>query len=161
MMSDGNWSTRQVMVAGAAGGAVEVLWIALATVLLGVEGWQVSRAVTATVFPAYAVAEFAPWVGLAIHFALSFALAAVFVYAAGRRLRGVALFAAATVSLGAVWSINFLVLLPALNPVFTTLLPHPVTLVSKLLFGVAMAAVLHSSAVSSGRSPVSNNMPRS
>src|SRR5204863_9421935 len=45
-------------------------------------------------------------------------------------------------SLAGVWLVNFTVILPALNPAFVTLLPLWVTLISKLLFGAAMSAVL-------------------
>jgi hypothetical protein len=45
-------------------------------------------------------------------------------------------------SLAAVWLVNFTVVLPALNPAFVTLLPLWATLISKLLFGAAMTAVL-------------------
>jgi len=44
--------------------------------------------------------------------------------------------------LAAVWAINFLVILPQLNPAFPDLLPSAVTFLSKILFGVAAAAVL-------------------
>mgnify|MGYP001554809963 CR=1 FL=1 len=47
-------------------------------------------------------------------------------------------------ALGAVWSFNFLVVLPLLDPGFLVLLPLAVTLASKLLFGVGAAAVLRS-----------------
>jgi hypothetical protein len=41
-----------------------------------------------------------------------------------------------------VWAVNFLVVLPVLNPAFIVLLPDSVTLFSKMLFGTAMALVL-------------------
>jgi uncharacterized membrane protein YagU involved in acid resistance len=149
-----------VAVAGAAGGAAEVLWIGLAAAVLGAEGWQISRAVTATVIATPVESAFAPGFGLVIHFALSFVLAVVFARTVARRLRGAALFAAAAAALGFVWALNFLVLVPVFNPAFTALLPHPVTLISKLLFGAGMAAALNWSAASSGGSPVSNAVPR-
>ena len=154
MDSHTSWSTTKIAVAGLAGGAAEVLWIWLVGGAFGTESWQVSRAVTATVAPVYAESAAAPWVGLGIHFLLSFALAATFARTLARRLHGAALFATAIGALALVWAFNFLVLLPAINPQFTTLLPHPVTLVSKLLFGAAMAAALHWAP--GGRSPVSN-----
>ena len=73
---------------------------------------------------------------------LSIALASVFVRALSRRLGAATIFLAALAALAAVWAFNFLLLLPLINPAFVSLLPHPVTLVSKLLFGVAMASVL-------------------
>lgn len=130
------------VLAGAAGGMAEVAWILAATRALGADGWSVARAVGATLAPDLANSSFMPWMGLVIHFLLSFALAALFVQAFGRRLRPAMLFVAALASLAAVWAVNFLVVLPVIDPGFAALLPHPVTLVSKLLFGVAMAAVL-------------------
>jgi hypothetical protein len=41
-----------------------------------------------------------------------------------------------------VWTCNFMVVLPHLDPDFLVLLPMTVTLASKLLFGVSAAAVL-------------------
>lgn len=137
-----NGNTRIAMSAGAAGGMAEVFWILAAAGAVGTDGWTVARAVGATVVPDLASSRVAPWLGLLIHFLLSFALAAMFVHALRRRLRPVLIFAAALASLAAIWAINFLVLLPSINPAFAALLPHPVTLVSKLLFGVAMAGVL-------------------
>lgn len=121
---------------------MEVLWIGAAATVLGVEGSQVTRAVAATVVPASSGLASAPWLGLAVHFLLSVALAAVFMRMVGNRLRGAMLVVAAMSVLALVWAVNFFALLPALNPAFPELLPHPVTLVSKLLFGLAMALVL-------------------
>lgn len=131
-----------VVAAGVAGGMAEVLWMAAATTALGADGWAVARAVGAMVVPAIATSNFAPWIGLAVHFLLSIALATAFVQVFGRRRSPATLFAGAVAALAAVWAINFFLLLPLINPAFVSLLPYPVTLVSKLLFGLAMAAVL-------------------
>jgi hypothetical protein len=45
----------------------------------------------------------------------------------------------AAAALAAVWAVNFLLILPSVNPAFTALLPPAATFVSKLLFGVCMA----------------------
>jgi hypothetical protein len=141
-MANGSNSIGVAVVAGAAGGMAEVIWIAAAAVVLGTDGWAVARGVFATIVPDMAAVNAAPWFGLFIHFALSIVLAAAFAQTLGRRLRGAQLFFTALATLAVVWAFNFLVLLPLLNPAFVSLLPHPITLVSKLLFGVAMAAVL-------------------
>jgi hypothetical protein len=141
-MANGKSSLGATVAAGAAGGAAEVLWIAAAAAVLGTDGWAVARGVSATVIPDVAAVGAAPGLGLFIHFALSIILATAFAQTLGRQLRGAQLFLAALGALAAVWAFNFLVLLPLLNPAFVALLPHPVTLVSKLLFGVAMAGVL-------------------
>jgi hypothetical protein len=63
----------------------------------------------------------------------------------GLRLRGHdgihAEYSLVTLALATVWAVNFLVVLPYLNPGFVDLLPYSVTLVSKLLFGVSAATV--------------------
>ena len=92
--------------------------------------------------PGLASSSLAPWIGLFIHFLLSIALAAVLVRALSRPLHAAVIFLAALAALATVWAFNFLLLLPLIDPAFVSLLPHPVTLVSKLLFGVAMASVL-------------------
>jgi len=141
-MANGKTSVSIVLMAGVVGGMAEVLWIVAATMVLSTDGWAISRAVATTVIPDLAASSIAPWVGLLIHFLLSIALATIFVRAFSRRLGAATLFLAALVALAAIWAFNFLLLLPLINPAFVALLPHPVTLISKLLFGVAMAAVL-------------------
>lgn len=137
-----NGKTRIVLSAGAAGGMAEVFWIAAAASALGTDAWSVARAVGTTFVPNLASSGFIPWIGLLIHFLLSVVVATLFIQLFDRQLRPAFLFLAALASLAAVWAINFLILLPLINPDFVSLLPHPVTLISKLLFGLAMAAVL-------------------
>ena len=137
-----NGKTSVGVAGGVAGGMAEVLWIAAAATALGTDGWAIARAVSTTVVPGLAASSLAPWIGLLIHFLLSIALAAVFGRALSRQRRAATLFLAALAALAAVWAFNFLLLLPLINPAFVSLLPHPVTLISKLLFGVAMASVL-------------------
>ena len=45
--------------------------------------------------------------------------------------------------LALVWTLNFFIILPWLNPAFVTLMPYSVSLASKLLFGVTMGIVLY------------------
>ncbi len=130
------------VAAGAAGGLAEVVWIAAVATALGADGWAIARAVGATVIPGMAASSFTPWIGLAIHFLLSIALASVMMRVLGRQRSAALRFLGALGALAAVWVFNFFLLLPLINPAFVSLMPHPVTLVSKLLFGVAMAAVL-------------------
>jgi hypothetical protein len=133
--------TRVVVIAGLAGGLAEVLWIGASAAVLGVDAVRVAREVAATVMPAAATAE----LGLAVHLALSLALAAVFSGVTGHIWphagQGVLLVAAVALLAG-VWAVNFLVLLPWLNPAFTALLPLGVTFVSKLLFAFALWGAL-------------------
>lgn len=133
-----------VVIAGLAGGLAEVLWIGASAAILGVDAANVAREVAATVLPAIATSTTVPWMGLVVHFALSIALAVAFSFIIRRagmpagRGRGLA---AAVVVLASVWAVNFLIVLPWLNPAFTELLPAGVTFVSKLLFAFALWSV--------------------
>ena len=140
---------QPMLLAGLAGGLAELVWVTLYSSLTQVSGSEIARQVAVTLFPALMQAPFVVALGVAIHFALSLALAAAFVWIVWRpfiRNRGaVATFAGAAVALALLWASNFLVVLPRLNPDFVALMPYSVTLFSKLLFGVAMAWVLNSS----------------
>jgi hypothetical protein len=134
---------RKVLQAGLAGGLAEVLWVALYASMTSVSGVEVARQVALTVFPSAADLAVAPLLGIAVHLALSLALGLVFAWAVwfpfARRLDFAAAMATAMGALAAVWVVNFFVVLPALNPGFVTLLPYGASLISKALFGVAMA----------------------
>ena len=85
--------------------------------------------------------------GLAIHMAIAAMLGmAVAAALAPMRLRGATLYAVLTGALAAVWAVNFLIVLPLVNPAFVGIVPMAVSFVSKLLFGVAAAASLQVSA---------------
>jgi hypothetical protein len=124
---------RICALAGAAGGAAEVLWIAG---VAPAQAQDVALAVGATFHPGLPAS-----IGVAIHMVLSIALG----LALAKVLLGVArgsLVPAALAALAGVWTINFFVVLPLVNPGFVTLLPLGVTLVSKLLFGAAAGLTL-------------------
>ena len=145
---------QPMLLAGIAGGLAELVWIMLYSSFTQASGSEVARQVAVTLFPALAQAPFAVALGVAIHFALSLALAAAFVWIVWRpfiRKRGVAAtFAGAAVALAVIWAANFLVVLPHLNPDFVALMPYYATLFSKLLFGVAMAWALNGSLQTAG-----------
>lgn len=136
-----------ILVAGMAGGLAEVAWVGLYCMFKPLSGGDVAREITASVFPGLAALPSAALLGVAIHFLLSLLLAAGFVFATSRlftpRWRAAGLFAGALVALALVWAVNFFIVLPAINPVFVGLMPYTVTLISKLLFGVAMAVALN------------------
>jgi hypothetical protein len=50
-----------------------------------------------------------------------------------------------------VWAVNFFVLLPGISPAFIHLVPYPVSLVSKVLFGLAAAEAFRRQDVSALR----------
>lgn len=147
--SDANrfsFSSTRILLAGLAGGLAEVLWVMTWSALTPLQAVTIAREVTATVFPGMAGIPMAVEIGLLIHFLISLAFAVIFVWAFGKRLPrhygGAGILAASVALLVLDWTINFLVLLPAINPAFVALMPTAVTLTSKILFGFAMGAVL-------------------
>lgn len=136
----------KVLLASLWGGLAEVLWVALYASMTSVSGVDVARQVVVTVLPSAADLAVAPILGIAVHLALSLALGVVFASVVwipfARRLDFPAAMATAIGALAAVWVVNFFVVLPVLNPGFVTLMPYGASLISKALFGVAMAWAL-------------------
>ena len=145
--NEGRTLHRTFALAGLAGGMAEVVSVALYCSVTPLSGTQVLRQITASFFPSWAAADFAPVLGLGLHFALAVLVA----YAFGlivwqtfaRRSGTLATLATSLVALAAIWTFNFFVLLPVVNAEFIGLMPYAVTLASKLLFGIAMAATLN------------------
>jgi hypothetical protein len=135
-----------VLGAGLAGGIAEIVWVGLVGTQASGGAVEVARQVTATVLPSAGTLAIAPFAGVVIHLLLSVLLAFVFWRLVWRPFAAQLTRVEAAIygmgSLAAVWLVNFTVVLPALNPAFVTLLPLWATLISKLLFGVAMTAVL-------------------
>jgi hypothetical protein len=134
------------MLAGLSGGLSEIFWIGIYSAVTHVSGLEISRQITATIIPAWTNISFAPMLGVVIHLVLSIVLAffccQVFIEPLGRRFGLAVVMPGSVVILAGVWLINFLVLLPVINPAFTTLLPFLVTLASKMLFGLVMGAIV-------------------
>lgn len=134
-----------VVWGGLLGGAAEVVVVTLVALFAGIGGWAVAAGVSDAVWPAAFHGETAIWVGMAIHFALSFLIAACFVPIAARireRFGAPAVVAASAAALVCVWAMNFFVILPRVAPEFVTLVPLSVSFVSKLAFGVVMGLTL-------------------
>jgi hypothetical protein len=140
-------SLKVILLAGLCGGMAEVIWVQLYAGLAGHSAAEVARQVTASLLPGMAQAAAAPGLGVALHLVLSVLLAfayAFVVWLPFTRRRGPAVAVAVAVGvLACIWAVNFLLLLPVVNAAFVGLLPHSVSLGSKLLFGVAMAGVFH------------------
>lgn len=132
-------------IAGLAGGAIEVGWIALYQNMTGHESAMVARSVTQSVIPQLATAPTAVALGVAIHMALAVGLGVVIAILVRRlspRFVGTSMEPLVVVAvLVGVWGMNFFVILPAINPAFVTLVPYGISLASKVLFGVAAAVV--------------------
>jgi hypothetical protein len=140
-----------VLLAGAAGGLAEILWVMIYSAFTPVSGAVVAREVTASFFPALAAGSYGMWLGIGIHMALALLLGYAFAYLVWKpfvRSRGpLATLAVSALTLATVWTVNFFVVLPSLNPAFITLMPYSVTFASKMLFAVAMGGILAGAAV--------------
>jgi hypothetical protein len=132
-------------IGGIAGGLTEIVWISAYGEATGTPLTPVARGIVESTFPALAASPWAPALGILIHFGFAVALGiglAIVVRQltnlwAGRRAE----FSFSLLILAAVWSVNFLLVLPRINPGFVHLLPYSVTLFSKLLFGLSAAAI--------------------
>lgn len=137
---------RLVLIASLAGGLAEIVWVSLYASFTPLAGATVAREVTASLLPAYAAGVTGVWLGMVIHMLLAVALGYAFAYVLWKpfaRPHGmVATLAVSVSTLATVWTMNFFVVLPVLNPVFITLMPYPVTFASKMLFALAMAVTL-------------------
>ena len=137
---------RTIVLAGLAGALAEVVWVALFCGVTAQGGFVVLRQIAASFTPQIVDSAWAPAIGLAEHFALGILVAYGFALVLWRpfaKCRGAAAtLAVALLALAAIWTMNFFVLLPVVNAQFVHLLPYAVTFLSKLLFGLAMAATL-------------------
>lgn len=138
------------LIAGLAGGLAEMAWITLYSAATSTNGAEVAAQVTATVISSAAAESWAPAAGVGIHLALSLAIGLAFVAALWKlplKQPSVArVWVAALLLVFAVWAANFLFILPALGSGLAVLVPLGAALLSKTLFGVAMAAVLQKAA---------------
>ena len=141
-----NLSLIRVLFAGLAGGIAEILWVAAWSAATPLQLTTVASEITRTVFPGMAETAIATETGLMIHLVISMAIGLAFVWAFEKHLArhygGAGILVGSITLLTVIWIINFLVVLPVLNPAFVTLIPHAVSLGSKILFGFAMGAVL-------------------
>jgi hypothetical protein len=145
-------TARHGVIAGAAGGLAEIAWVTLYAGMTGGNPAMVARSVTtaagvSALLPAAPVA-----LGVSVHMALAVTLGLVLAFAwqslSSRRAQVASPFPFMIATLTAVWAINFFVVLPLVSPAFIHLMPYAVSLVSKLLFGVAAAAALRWQAAS-------------
>jgi hypothetical protein len=136
-----------VLLAGFAGGVVEMMWVAGYCALTPLRSSEVLHQISRSAGIHASNGVFASLSGIAIHLLLSVLLALAFALSVWRPLLRrsgvVGNVLASCAALGMIWTFNFLVVLPSLNPDFADLMPYGVTLTSKLLFGVAMGWVLY------------------
>ena len=131
---------------GTAGGLAEVVWIAFYGSMTGTDTAEVARAVSAVVgsmLPGISFAAAPVIFGVVLHMVIAVGIGIGLVLAwsaftAHRPGRGNE-YAFMVGALAIIWAFNFFVLLPLISPTFVELLPYPVSLTSKLLFGLAGA----------------------
>lgn len=135
-----------IILAGMVGGMMEIGWISIYSSFSSVSATNIASQITTTIFPYTTESYYAPVIGILIHLTLSLMLAilfsAIILKPAARRYGTLGIILSSFMTLGIVWAINFFIVLPILNPSFILLMPYIVTLISKLLFGVAMGCVL-------------------
>jgi hypothetical protein len=126
---------------GMAGGLAEVVVVGLYSAISDTNIATVGRQIAATV----GLDSHSALSGLWVHLALSAALGIVLMFAWNilRTVssRAMTLYSSASIALAAIWVMNFVVVLPVLNPDFVTLLPYGITFLSKLMFGLTAACV--------------------
>jgi hypothetical protein len=138
-------TVRFGVIAGAAGGLAEIVWVTLYAGVTGGNAAVLARGVTtaaglASLFPPLSAA-----LGIALHMALAVSLGIALAFAwrgFSHRSQAVSPFPLVLAALAGVWVVNFFVLLPIVSPGFVHLMPYSVSLISKMLFALAAAGVL-------------------
>jgi hypothetical protein len=136
----------QGVIAGAAGGLAEIIWVTLYAVATGADPAMLARGVTTAAGVSALLPITSLTLGVAIHMTLAVMLGVMLTVV----WRGLSLrwpeaakpFPFMITALLGVWAINFFLVLPIVNPAFVHLLPYPVSLISKVLFGLAAAGAL-------------------
>lgn len=137
-------TVRQGVVAGSAGGLAEIVWVTLYAGATGANPAMLARGITtaagaSALFPAAPVA-----LGVTLHMGLAVMLGIALAFA-WRTLSAyrtaISPFPFMVAVLVGIWAINFFLVLPIVSPAFIQLVPYPVSLMSKVLFGLAAAEV--------------------
>jgi hypothetical protein len=139
-------TTRHGIVAGVAGGLAEIAWVTLYAGATSADPATVASGVT-TAAGLSALFTAAPVsVGVTVHMALAVTLGIALSFGwralSSHRLDAVGPFPFMLAALVGVWAINFFAVLPIISPAFIHLTPYPVSLMSKVLFGLAAAEAL-------------------
>ena len=139
-------TTRHGVVAGVAGGLAEIAWVTLYAAATSADPATFASGVTtaagvSALFPAAPVA-----VGVTVHMALAVTLGIALSFGwralSSHRLDAASPFPFMLAALVGIWAVNFFAVLPIINPAFIHLTPYPVSLMSKVLFGLAAAEAL-------------------
>jgi hypothetical protein len=135
----------QGVIAGAAGGLAEIMWVTLYAGATGADPAMLARGVTTAAGVSAVLPITSLTLGVAIHMTLAVTLGIILtVVWQTLTLRWPAAkpFPFMITALLGVWAINFFLVLPMVSPAFVHLLPYPVSLISKVLFGLAAAGAL-------------------
>jgi RsiW-degrading membrane proteinase PrsW (M82 family) len=147
------------VVAGAAGGIAEIIWIFAYASATGTDAAFLARGVTTASGVNTLVQGSSAAFGIGIHMTLAVTLGIALAFAwtaLSHRWPKVSPYAVMPAVLTGVWAINFLIILPLVDPNFVQIVPYPVSLISKLLFGVAAAVALSNRRHESTPIPASN-----
>jgi hypothetical protein len=137
--------------AGIAGGLAEIAWVTLYAGMTGTAPAALARGVTTAAGISALLPEDSPVaLGIGVHMALAAMLGIILVFAwravVAKRPHLSNPYPFMLTALAAVWAINFFVVLPIVSPAFIHIVPYAVSLTSKLLFGVAAAAIVRDEA---------------
>src|SRR6202050_1500533 len=139
-------TTRHGIVAGVAGGLAEIAWVSLYAGATSADPATFASGVTtaaglSALFPAAPVA-----VGVTVHMALAVTLGIALSFGwralSSHRLDAASPFPFMLAALVGIWAVNFFAVLPVISPAFIHLAPYPVSLMAKVLYGLAAAEAL-------------------
>jgi hypothetical protein len=135
---------KRGLLAGAAGGLAEIVWVSLYATISGGDAAILARGVTTAAGVTALLPAMPVTMGIVVHMALAVLLgiALVGLWQALARRDTISLYGFMLAALATVWAVNFFVILPVISPAFALLIPYPVSLTSKLLFGLATAETL-------------------
>jgi hypothetical protein len=142
---------RTGVIAGLAGGLAEVAWVTAYGWITGGDPAVLARGVTTASGVSALLPAHPAMLGIGVHMVLAVLLgiALTFGWRALSANRGFVVnpYPLMMGALIAVWAVNFFVVLPIVSPAFVHLVPYSISLMSKLLFGVAAAEIVRDEAV--------------
>jgi hypothetical protein len=143
---------RVGIIAGAAGGLAEIVWVTLYAGISGGDPAALVRGVTTAAGVSALLPDASPvMLGIGVHMMLALMLGVVLTFAwqaLSARLGLTNSYPFMLAALAGVWAINFLVVLPITSPAFVHIVPYVVSLTSKLLFGAAAGEAIREYAIS-------------
>jgi hypothetical protein len=139
-------TTRHGVIAGVAGGVAEIAWVMLYAGMTGADPATLARGVTTAAGMSALLPAAPAAMGVTVHMSLAVGLGIALSFGwralSSHRLEIGGPFPFMLAALVSVWAVNFLVVLPIISPAFIHLAPYPVSLMSKVLFGLAAAEAL-------------------